>query len=51
MKYKAKGVIDFVFDGHDVIMRRRYFTIAEEVNAANAATEPTTEPATTAAAE
>ena len=29
-KYKAKGVIDFIFDGHDVIMERRYFTIAEE---------------------
>lgn len=29
-KYKAKGVINFIFSGHGVIMERRYFTIAEE---------------------
>ena len=29
-KYKAKGIINFIFDGTDVIMKQRYFTIAEE---------------------
>ena len=29
-KYKAKGVINFVFNGYDVIMQERDFTIAEK---------------------
>lgn len=29
-KYKAKGVINFVFNGCDVIMQERDFTIAEK---------------------
>lgn len=29
-KYKAKGVINFVFDGSNVIMKQRDFTIAEK---------------------
>ena len=29
-KYKAKGVINFVFDGSNVIMEQRDFTVAEK---------------------
>lgn len=29
-KYKAKGVINFTFDGSNVIMEQRCFTVAEE---------------------